>query len=336
MKYIITGGAGFIGSILAQKLLQLQAKVCIIDDLSTGHIRNIRHLLSYPGCKFIRGDASLPATWDGLACSGDVIIHLAATVGVKKVCEDPFRTLENNIRGIETVLEIALCSGCKVVYASSSEVYGQSESEALKEEDALIVYAHQGGRSAYVLSKLMGEHYCFNYFEKYALPVIVCRFFNIAGINQSCSYGMVVPTFVQQALNGQPITIFGDGEQRRSFCNVHDLTDALYALMNQENTWGQAFNIGNTETISINKLAEFVRHQTNNISSIVYEPLPYERCGGKDIHHRTPCIDKIKAATGWYPRIPWKQTVLDVLRHEKNNMQQPVNASQQHAQLVYG
>jgi UDP-glucose 4-epimerase len=336
MRYIITGGAGFIGSNLAEKLLLLNCNVSIIDDLSTGQINNIRPLLAFPNCRFIRGDINEHRTWAGVVEKDDTIIHLAATVGVKKVCEDPFQTLTNNLKGIESVLRIALYTGCKVVYASSSEVYGQSEKPVLREDESLRAYAHQGGRSSYVLSKILGEHYCLNYYQAHKLPVIVCRLFNIAGPNQLSLHGMVVPTFIQQALSQLPITIYGDGEQRRSFCNVRDLADAVYTLVNSDNSWGEVFNIGNSETITINSLASFVKHETGSSSPIVHIPLPFERSDGKDIHHRTPCIQKIKAFTGWCPQISWRQTVRDVISYEQKIIQeQPLTTVSKH-EFIYG
>lgn len=336
MRYIITGGAGFIGSNLAEKLLLSNCNVCIIDDLSTGQLSNISPLLTSSHCKFIQGNINERRTWAGVVEKNDIIIHLAATVGVKKVCEDLFQTLANNINGIETVLNIALCTGCKVVYASSSEVYGQAEELALKENDALKVYPHQGGRSSYVLSKILGEHCCINYHQAYGVPVIICRLFNISGPNQLSKHGMVVPTFIQQALSNRPITIYGDGEQRRSFCNVRDLADAFWALMNNDKSWGEVFNIGNIETITMNNLASFIKHETGSSSPTVYVPFPSERSDGKDIHHRTPCIEKVKALTDWAPQVSWRQTIREVIRFEEKTMQeQQLTTASKHEEFVY-
>lgn len=337
MKYIITGGAGFIGSNLAAKLLLMNCNVCIIDDLSTGHINNIRLLLASANCKFIQGNINDHRTWAGIVEKNDIIIHLAATVGVKKVCEDPFQTLTNNIDGIESVLNIALYTGSKVIYASSSEVYGQSDDPVLKEDYPLRVYAHQGGRSSYVLSKILGEHCCFNYHNTYGVPVIICRLFNISGPNQLSLHGMVIPTFIQQALSNRPITIYGDGGQRRSFCNVGDLTDAFCALMNSNSSWGEVFNIGNVETITINNLARFIKQETGSTSPIVHISPPFERSDGKDIHHRTPCIQKINALTGWAPQISWRQTIREAICYQqKDGQEQPLTTSSIHEEFIYG
>jgi UDP-glucose 4-epimerase len=334
MRYIVTGGAGFIGSNLAHKLVFSGKRVCIIDNLSTGELGNIRNLLTHPLCTFIQADINNVFAWHGIPEEGDVIFHCAATVGVNKVCMDPFDTLNNNLYGTQAVLDVASRARCKVIYASSSEVYGESP-QIKKETDALSVYADQGGRSSYVLSKLLGEHLCFNYKDKYKLPVIICRFFNVAGINQSARYGMVVPTFVQQALQGEPITVFGDGEQKRSFCDVRDLSDALLKLANCGKAWGHIFNIGNTETITINELAKFIKEITNSSSTVTYVPLPFERCNGKDIYQRTPSIEKIQRFTGWKPLISWNDTIRHFVENAPKSTQAPSLNVFSNEKLIY-
>lgn len=335
MKYIVTGGAGFIGSNLATKLVLSGKQVCIIDNLSTGDLANIRTLLSNPLCTFLQADINNISEWQNIPRHGDIIFHCAATVGVNKVCIDPFETLNNNLYGIQAVLDVALRFKCKVIYASSSEVYGESP-QVKKETDALCVYADQGGRSSYVLSKLLGEHLCFNYLDRHKVPVIICRFFNVAGLNQSASYGMVVPTFVQQALQGKPITVFGSGEQKRSFCDVRDLSHAMLKLANSDNAWGQIFNIGNTETITINELARFIKDVTMSSSPVTYVPLPFERSDGKDIYQRTPSIEKIGRFIGWMPHISWTETIRQIVDNEKSKVVELSLNTVTNGELIYG
>jgi len=317
MKYVITGGAGFIGSTLAEELIAIGKTVLVIDDLSTGRISNLDKIILHTNFHFIMGDASSRETWNGILDPNDVIIHLSATVGVLKVCEDPLQTVNNNFKSTKTLLDLALQYNCKVLFASTSEIYGDKLSGLSHEDDPVNVFLNNQGRSAYVLGKLLSEHYCLSYFQAYKLPVIIVRLFNVIGPRQASEYGMVVPTFLQQALSNNEITVFGDGSQQRSFCDIRDITRAFQMLLKNDVAIGEIFNIGGPEPISISELANFIKKICDSSSVIKYLPFPSERSGGSDIHYRKPSIFKIKSKVGWTPEIHWKDTILGMLESSR-------------------
>lgn len=304
MRVLITGGAGFIGSHLADAYLQRGDDVLVIDDLSTGTIENIRHLKTNPRFHYtIDSVHNQPVTAE-LVDQSDVIFHLAAAVGVKLIVESPVRTIETNVRGTEVVLALANKKNKRVMIASTSEVYGLSTDVPFREDGNLVMGATTKGRWSYACSKAIDEFLALAYWREKKLPTTVVRLFNTVGPRQTGRYGMVIPTFVKQSLAGRPITVFGDGKQTRCFGYVGDVVGALIKLMDHPASIGQVYNIGSHEEISIFKLAEKVKELTNSDSEIVFIPYDdaYEE-GFEDMPRRVPDISKIKQLVGFRPEM---------------------------------
>ena len=313
--YLITGGAGFIGSHLAEELLVRGHAVSVIDDLSTGTIRNIAHLKGRPHFQYVVDTCANRPLLAELVDAVDVIYHLAAAVGVRLIVESPVRTIETNIKLTELVLEAANKKHKPVFVASTSECYGKSEALPFREDGDLVMGPSSKGRWSYACSKLIDEFLAIAYFRERGLPTVVGRLFNTVGPRQTGQYGMVVPTFVRQALLGQPVTVYGDGKQSRCFTHVTDAVAALISLMEQPAAYGEVFNIGNTEEISILSLAEQVIAKAGSKSQI--ELVPYERAyepGFEDMPRRVPCIDKINKQIGWKPTRGLSQILEDVVQ----------------------
>ena len=314
MRYLITGGAGFVGSHLAEGLLQLGHEVAVIDDLSTGTILNIRHLKAEPRFHYVIDTCANRSLMAELVDEADAIYHLAAAVGVKLIVESPVRTIETNIKLTELVLELAHKKKRPVFVASTSECYGKSEQFPFHEDGDAVLGPTAKGRWSYACSKLIDEFLAIAYYRERGLPTVVGRLFNTVGPRQTGQYGMVVPTFVKQALSNQPITVFGDGTQQRCFTHVRDVIGALIGLMQRPEAYGQVYNIGNTEEISIQQLAEQVVRRTGSQSSIVL--VPYEKAyepGFEDMPRRIPDVRKIGQLTGWQPTIGLAQILDDVI-----------------------
>ena len=300
MRVLITGGAGFIGSHLADAYLQRGDEVLVIDDLSTGTIDNIQHLKSNPKFHYtIDSVHNQPVTAE-LVDQCDVVFHLAAAVGVKLIVESPVRTIETNVRGTEVVLALANKKQKRVLVASTSEVYGLSADVPFKEDGNLVMGATTKGRWSYACSKAIDEFLALAYWREKKLPTTIVRLFNTVGPRQTGRYGMVIPTFVKQALAGRPITVYGDGKQTRCFGYVGDVVGALIKLMDTTDSIGQVFNIGSTEEISILQLAEKVKELTQSTSEIVFVPYDdaYEE-GFEDMPRRVPDITKINQLVGF-------------------------------------
>ena len=320
MRYLITGGAGFVGSHLAEGLLQLGHEVSVIDDLSTGTILNIRHLKAEPRFHYVIDTCANRPLLAELVDEADVIYHLAAAVGVKLIVESPVRTLETNIKLTELVLELAHKKKRPVFVASTSECYGKSEQFPFQEDGDLVLGPTSKGRWSYACSKLIDEFLAIAYYRERRLPTVVGRLFNTVGPRQTGQYGMVVPTFVKQALSGQPLTVFGDGTQSRCFTHVRDVVAALISLMQRPEAYGQVFNIGNTEEISIRNLAEEVVRRTGSASPITL--VPYEKAyepGFEDMPRRIPDVRKIERLIGWRPTIGLAQILDDVVASFREN-----------------
>jgi UDP-glucose 4-epimerase len=301
-RVLITGGAGFIGSHLCEALLQQGHYVVAIDNLSTGRLENIAHLRSLPHFQFVRETITNTQVLDRLTSQADVVIHLAAAVGVQLIVENPVHTIETNIMATEKVLQTANRYGCKVLIASTSEVYGKGVSVPFSEEDDRLMGPTTRNRWAYATSKAVDEFLGLAYHRQFGLPVVIMRFFNTVGPRQTGRYGMVVPRFVQQALRGDPLTVYGDGKQSRCFADVSDVVEAIIALAAHPDAIGQVFNIGSTQEVSIRELAERVKALTGSASEIVY--VPYEEAyapGFEDMRRRVPNIAKIAALTGYSP-----------------------------------
>ncbi len=304
MRALITGGAGFIGSHLADALLQEGHAVSIIDDLSTGSIDNISHLKGTRGFDYVIDTVTNEPVLAELIDRSDVVFHLAAAVGVKLIVEEPVHTIETNVHGTEVVLKHANKKKKLVFIASTSEVYGKSADVPFREDADLVMGATAKHRWAYACSKAIDEFLALAYYKEKKLPVIIVRLFNTVGPRQTGQYGMVLPTFVRQALAGHPLTVFGDGTQSRSFTYVGDVVDALIKLAAEPSAIGQVFNIGNGHEITIEQLAEKVRNMTGSRSDIV--KIPYDEAyesGFEDMPRRVPDIGKIHRAIGYEPRV---------------------------------
>ena len=304
MKALITGGAGFIGSHLSERLLQCGHEVGIIDNLSTGSIDNVLHLKSKPGFSYVIDtidNESLLAEWIDRC---DVVFHLAAAVGVKLIVERPVHTIETNVHGTEVVLKHANKKKKLVVLASTSEVYGKSTDVPFREGADLVLGATVKHRWAYACSKLLDEFLALAYWKERKLPVVIARLFNTVGPRQTGQYGMVIPTFVKQALAGRPITVYGNGKQSRCFGYVGDVVGALVKLMDHPDAVGQVFNIGSNIEISILELAERVKQITQSDSEIQFVPYDeaYEE-GFEDMPRRVPDITKVSELVGFRPEI---------------------------------
>jgi UDP-glucose 4-epimerase len=304
LRVLITGGAGFIGSHLAEAYLQRGDEVSVIDDLSTGTIDNIQHLKSNPKFHYtIDSVHNQPVTAE-LIDQSDIVVHLAAAVGVKLIVESPVRTIETNVRGTEVVLALANKKQKRVLIASTSEVYGLSTDVPFKEDGNLVMGATTKGRWSYACSKAIDEFLALAYWREKKLPTTIVRLFNTVGPRQTGRYGMVIPTFVKQALAGRPITVYGNGKQTRCFGYVGDVVGALIKLLDTTDSVGQVFNIGSTEEISILQLAEKVKELTHSSSEIVFVPYDeaYEE-GFEDMPRRVPDTTKINKLVGFKPEI---------------------------------
>ena len=316
VRVLITGGAGFIGSHLAEILLRQDHEVSIIDNLSTGSIDNISHLKGTPGFRYTIETITNEPVLAELIDQSDVVFHLAAAVGVKLIVEQPVHTIETNVHGTEVVLKHANKKKKLVVIASTSEVYGKSTDVPFREDADLVMGATVKHRWAYACSKAIDEFLALAYYKEKKLPVIIVRLFNTVGPRQTGQYGMVLPTFVRQALAGHPITVFGDGTQSRSFTYVGDVVDALIKLTGQPKAVGEVFNIGNREEITISELAAKVRALTHSQSPIAL--IPYDQAyesGFEDMPRRVPDISKIQQAIGYRPRVPLDEIISTVIEY---------------------
>ena len=315
-KVLITGGAGFVGSHLAEALLERGDEVFIIDNLSTGSIDNVVHLKQNPRFHYTIDTVSNEPVLAELVDRCDIVVHLAAAVGVKLIVEQPVHTIETNVHGTEVVLKLANKKKKLVLIASTSEVYGKSVDVPFREDADLVLGPTAKHRWAYACSKMIDEFLALAYWKERKLPVIIVRLFNTVGPRQTGQYGMVIPNFVRQALAGHPITVFGDGTQSRSFTYVGDVVRAMVALIDEPRAVGQVFNIGNGNEITIRDLAEKVKKMTGSSSDIV--TVPYERAyeaGFEDMPRRVPDIGRIQALVGYRPTVDLDETLTRVIEH---------------------
>jgi UDP-glucose 4-epimerase len=318
MNVLITGGAGFIGSHLAQAMLADGRHVVVVDDLSTGSLDNISHLLGHERFQFVRESVRCAATMTALVDRCDVIFHLAAAVGVQLIVDKPVHTIETNIHGSEVMLNLASKFGRKIVVASTSEVYGKNTKIPFNEDDDTTLGCTTFTRWSYACSKMVDEFLALAYHDQYGLPAIVCRFFNTVGARQTGKYGMVVPRFVKKALAGEPLEIYGSGKQSRCFTNVADVVSALMSLVGCPGAIGQVINIGTTESISMDALADKVIQMTGSKS--VKKRLSYEEAYGRafdDMLVRVPDLTKVKRLIGYQPAFTLEQTLQQVIDYEK-------------------
>lgn len=336
MRVLITGGAGFIGSHLAEALIARGDEVFILDDLSTGSMENIRSLKPQPKFHYWIDSVMNRVILDELVDECDLVIHFAAAVGVRLIVESPVRTIETNVKGTELVLLAAQKKKKIVFIASTSEVYGKSTDIPFREDGDLVMGATVRGRWSYAASKALDEFLGLAYWREKKLPVIIGRFFNTIGPRQTGRYGMVVPTFVRQALDGKPITVYGTGKQSRCFCHVGDVVRALLKLVESSQAVGQVFNIGGTEEISIEGLAQLVKQRVASNSEIRY--IPYDQAyeeGFEDMLRRVPSIDKISKCVGWRPVISLDATIDSIAQHiEARENQLPLGVAPGTAEAI--
>ncbi len=321
-RILITGGAGFIGSHLSEALVHRGYHVVAIDNLSTGRLENIAHLHPLPSFQFVRENITNSQVLDRLTSEADMVIHLAAAVGVKLIVEDPVHTINTNIIGTEAVLTAANRYGCKVLLASTSEVYGKGVKVPFQEEDDCLMGSTANSRWAYATSKAIDEFLGLAYYHQFGLPVVVMRFFNTVGPRQTGRYGMVVPRFVRQALRQEPLTVYGDGKQSRCFGDVEDVLRAVIGLAETPAAVGQVFNIGSTEEVSMVALAEKVLALTSSTSKIVYVPYAEAYAPGfEDMRRRVPSLEKIHKLIGYAPQHTLEDTLLRVIAYERTQME---------------
>jgi UDP-glucose 4-epimerase len=319
VRILITGGAGFIGSHLCGELLQRGYEVFIIDDLSTGNIENIRHLKPHPKFHYVIDSIMNESLLAELIDECDLVFHLAAAVGVKLIVADPIRTMHTNIHGSEIVLKHAKKKKKLVLLASSSEVYGKANNIPFKEDQDINLGPTIKNRWSYACSKLIDEFFALAYWNKYKLPVVVVRLFNTVGPRQTGQYGMVLPTFVEQALAQRPITVFGDGKQTRCFAYVSDVVKGMIDLAVHPKAVGEIFNLGSNEEICIEDLAYMIKHTANSSSRIVYVSYDeaYEQ-GFEDMRRRVPSLEKASKLIGYSPRVKLNEIVKKVINFYKD------------------
>ena len=321
MKILITGGAGFIGSHFAELSLESGHEVFVIDDLSTGSIENIEHLKPNPHFHYYLDTITNRQLLRELVDKCDMVVHLAAAVGVQLIVESPVNTIETNIYGTELVLQFANLKKKRVLLASTSEVYGKSAKERFSEDDDLVMGATTKGRWSYACSKAIDEFLALAYWKERKLPVTVVRLFNTIGPRQTGRYGMVVPRFVRAALRNEPIHVYGTGQQTRCFTNVADVVHALSLLLQTERSVGEIFNIGGTEQISIDALAQKIKQMTNSQSEIAH--IPYEEAyaeGFEDMLRRMPDVSKLQRYIGFAPTTTLDAMLQDVIHWERTEL----------------
>ena len=331
MKSLVTGGAGFIGSHLCEALLAHGESVIVIDDLSTGSVENLRSIRKHPQLLCVFESMMNRSLLCELVDEADLVYHLAASVGVRRIIESPVRTIETNVRGTELVLDCAAKKSKRVFVASTSEVYGKNVSVPFRENDDIILGPSSRSRWSYATSKLLDEFLALAYWNEKKLPVIVGRLFNTVGPRQTGRYGMVLPSFVTQALEGSPITVFGSGQQTRCFSHVSDVVEAIIRLMSSDAV-GEVVNIGNDEEVSIARLAAMVKVQTASSSPITY--IPYDEAyapGFEDMARRVPSLEKLVSLTGFRPSTPLESIVESVVAHYQNSRKPVREASPTHS-----
>jgi len=322
LRFLITGGAGFIGSHLAERLLDRGDHVVLLDNLSTGSMENIRHLKNSQRMEYHLDSIENRQLIAELVDDADVIVHLAAAVGVRLIVESPVRTIETNVNGTQMILEAAEKKRKVVLTASTSEVYGKSTQVPFREESDLVLGPTTKGRWSYAASKALDEFLALSYWKEKKVPVIVVRLFNTVGPRQTGRYGMVLPNFVRQALENEKISVYGDGKQSRCFCDVRDTVQALMKLIDTERSVGEVVNIGNTEEITIEDLAKRVKQRTGSTSAIEF--IPYDKAyepGFEDMMRRVPCVDKLELLTGFRPQTPLNEIIDRVMSYMKEKQE---------------
>ena len=317
MRVLVTGGAGFIGSHLTDWLLSEGYEVVVFDDFSTGTLTNLQAALEHPQCSIVEGSVADPVSVKSLGTDFDLIFHLAATVGLFNVLEQRLNTIETNTAGTANILKLASKRSTPTVVFSTSEVYGKSTKAQLSEDDDLILGRSSIGRWSYAVSKLMDEHLALAYHDECNVPALVIRPFNIVGPRQAGAYGMVLPRFAGQALKGEPITVFGDGSQVRTFCHVADFIDAVYRLSQNAENFGQVFNVGSEEAVSIKELASLVTELAESQSRVTFVDYAdaYRGDQFEEIYYRRPSCEKLRMHIRFQPKYGLVETIQDIIGH---------------------
>lgn len=320
MRVLITGGAGFIGSHLTEKLIEEGHEVSILDNLSTGGLSNLNHLKSHPLLRTYISDVNEYLKLGWLVNRSDAVVHLAAAVGVKVIIDDPVGTIKTNVNGTDKLLSWAVKYKKRVILASTSEVYGKSTHFPYKESGDIVLGPSDCSRWGYACSKAIDEFLAMAHFKKSSLPVTIVRLFNTAGPRQSGLYGMVLPTFVRQALANEPVTVYGDGFQTRCFCHISDTVRGITGVLDDPSTVGEVYNIGSSEEVTILDLANRVINLTGSSSSVSI--VPYEEAYGKgfeDMYRRLPDTTKIHTKIGWYPEYELDDIIRSIIEYQKEN-----------------
>ncbi|PYY12462.1 MAG: nucleoside-diphosphate sugar epimerase [Acidobacteria bacterium] len=320
MKILITGGAGFIGSHLAERHLERGDEICVIDDLSTGSIQNIQHLKGHPNFNYYIDDVTHYRLMAELIDQCDIVYHLAAAVGVRLIVESPVRTIETNLRCTEVVLNLAAKKRKRVLITSTSEVYGKREHVPFKETDDLLMGPPDKGRWSYACSKAIDEFLALAYWREKEVPAVVLRLFNTVGPRQTGRYGMVIPNFVRQALSGQSITVYGNGSQRRCFAHVSDVVGAMIQIVQHPSAVGNVYNLGSNQEVTILELAERVKQLTASDSPIVL--VSYDKAyeeGFEDMMRRVPDLSKVQELIGYSPRRDLDTMLQSVIDYERSH-----------------
>ncbi|NCO32262.1 MAG: NAD-dependent epimerase/dehydratase family protein [Armatimonadetes bacterium] len=323
MKYLITGGAGFIGSHIVEYLLKEDNDVVVLDDLSTGNMDNLAPVRNHSRLHTVEAEVLNETVMDRLVSECDRIIHLAAAVGVRLIIEDPIHTITINVQGTEMALKLARRHARPVFIASTSEVYGKGLHIPFVEEADIVLGPTSKNRWSYACSKALDEFLALAYVRQFGVQAFIARFFNTIGPRQTGHYGMVVPRFVRQALRGKPITVYGDGNQTRCFCNVLDVAPAVIEMMDTEETVGEVINLGNDEEVTINALAERILGIVGGPSSIVH--VPYEEAyqpGFEDMERRVPSIEKARRLIGFEPKLSLDDTLAQIVEFERSRLHQ--------------
>lgn len=318
MKFLITGGAGFIGSHLADRLLSEGHQVILLDDLSTGRLSNVEHLLPRPDCEFVLGSILNADLVDDLMARSDAVYHLAAAVGVKLIVERPLESLMTNIRGSEIVFEKAHKYGRRTLVTSTSEIYGKNTSDRLAEDDDRILGSPLKSRWSYSEAKAIDEILAYTYWREKGLETVIVRLFNTVGPRQTGSYGMVIPRFVNQAIRNEPVTVFGTGKQTRCFCYVGDVVDGIVKLSHDPEAFGKVFNLGGSEEITMHALAQMIIEMSGSRSRIELVPydVAYEE-GFEDMQRRVPDTTRAFEAVGFQPRVGLRDIVEMVIEEQR-------------------
>jgi UDP-glucose 4-epimerase len=323
MKVLITGGAGFIGSHLAERHLTLGDEVCIVDDLSTGSMANVQHLKIHPQFSYYIDSVTNKHLMAELVDLCDIVYHLAAAVGVRLIVDSPVRTIETNIRGTEIILELAETKRKRVLITSTSEVYGKRERVPFREDDDLVMGPTNKSRWSYACSKAIDEFLAIAYWKEKRVPTVIARLFNTVGPRQTGRYGMVIPNLVVQALTSRDITLFGDGAQSRCFTHVNDTVDALVGIAAHPDANGEVYNVGSDHEITIIELATRIKRMTNSDSRIVFVPYgkAYEE-GFEDVRRRVPDVTKLTRLVGYRPRLSLEQTLESIIADQRARLRE--------------